>query len=102
MNVKWTVLIAGAAMVITIGAAQAAGNPAAGQAKAGMCAACHGPTGKGVAPNPPLAGKSEAQLAQALHQYKSGQRPNPVMKGIAASLSDQDIDNLATYFASLR
>jgi len=53
-------------------------------------------------PNPVLAGKKEDQIIQALKDYKSGKRDNAVMKGMASSLSDQDIANVAAYFASLK
>jgi cytochrome c553 len=69
---------------------------------AAACAACHGANGQGMAPNPALAGKSEAQLIQALKDFKSGKRDNAIMKGMASSLSDQDIENLAAYYASLK
>jgi cytochrome c553 len=74
----------------------------AGKAKAAACAACHGANGQGMAPNPALAGKSEAQLIQALKDFKSGKRDNAIMKGMASSLSDQDIENLAAYYVSLK
>jgi cytochrome c553 len=55
-----------------------------------------------LAPNPPLAGKTEGQLIQALTDYKSGKRENADMKGLASSLKEQDIANLAAYHASLK
>jgi cytochrome c553 len=82
--------------------AHAAGDAAAGKAKAGACAACHGANGEGKAPNPALAGKSEAAFVQAMNEYKSGKRQNAPMKTFASSLSDQDIANLAAYYASLK
>jgi cytochrome c553 len=85
-----------------VGPAHAAGDVQAGKAKAAACAACHGANGQGMAPNPALAGKSEAQLIQALKDFKSGKRDNAIMKGMASSLSDQDIENLAAYYASLK
>jgi len=85
-----------------VGAARAAGDAAAGKTRSAACAACHGPNGQGVPPNPALAGKPEAQQVQALKDYKSGARANPIMKGIAASLSDQDMENLAAYYSSLK
>jgi cytochrome c553 len=66
------------------------------------CAACHGANGQGVAPYPPLAGKKEDQLIQALKDFKSGKRDNVFMKSMANSLSDQDIENVAAYYASLK
>jgi cytochrome c553 len=83
------------------GVAQAAGNAAAGKDKSAVCAGCHGDRGQGITPNPALAGKPEADLVKALKDFKSG-RVNSVMHGLTASLSDQDIENLATYYASLR
>lgn len=95
-------LSAGAILLVAIGAAQAAGDVAAGKAKSVACAACHGANGQGVPPNPALAGKSEVQLVQAMQDYKSGKRSNAVMKGMMAALTDQDMANLAAYFASLK
>jgi cytochrome c553 len=86
----------------SIGAAEAAGDAAAGKAKAAMCSGCHGEKGEGVAPNPALAGKPEADQIKALKDYKSGARANPIMSGMAAMLSDQDMENLAAYYASLK
>jgi len=93
------------AIVITLGAvatAQAAGNVEAGKAKAAVCVGCHGANGQGVPPNPALKGQTEDQLAQALKDYKSGKRNHAVMKSFAAPLNDQDIANLAAYYASLK
>jgi cytochrome c553 len=95
-------VIAGVAFIFAVAGAQAAGDAQAGKAKAAACAGCHGANGQGVAPNPALAGKSEDQLAQAMQDYKSGKRPNAMMKGLVAGLSDQDIANLAAYYASLK
>ena len=85
------------------GAAQAGGNAAAGKDKAAqICAACHGPSGaKPTAPeNPILAGQHYDSLVKALQDYKSGKRNNAIMKGFAASLSKQDIEDLSAWFAS--
>ena len=90
------------ALLSTIGIAQAGGDAAAGKAKAGACAGCHGASGEGNKPNPPLAGLPEAKFVQAMKDYKSGKRANPVMKSFAGPLSDQDFENLAAYYASLK
>ena len=84
------------------GVAQAAGDAAAGKAKAAVCAGCHGEKGEGVAPNPKLAGIAEAELLKALKDFKSGAKSSPIMNGIAATLSDQDMENFAAYYASLK
>jgi cytochrome c553 len=79
-----------------------AGDAAKGQKKASeVCAACHGADGgKPSAPDQPvLAGQYYDYLVQALSDYKVGRRTNPIMKGFAAQLSKQDIDDLATWFS---
>jgi len=84
------------------GAAQAAGDAAAGQAKAASCGMCHGPAGQGTSMGPKLAGEDPAKFIQAMDDYKSGKRDNAMMKAQAGSLSDGDIANLAAYYASLK
>ena len=81
----------------------AKGNAEQGKTKAAaVCAACHGPDGgKPTAPeNPVLAGQHFDYLVKALSDYKSGKRNNAVMKGFAAQLSKQDIEDLAAWFSS--
>lgn len=81
----------------------AKGNAQAGKAKAAqVCAACHGADGaKPVAPDQPvLAGQYADYLAKALADYKSGKRNNAIMRGFAAQLSQQDMEDLAAWFAS--
>lgn len=76
--------------------------PQTGQQKAQACAACHGANGISTSDQfPILAGQYKDYIAQALHEYKNGQRTNPIMKGMASGLSDQDIKDLAEYFSSL-
>ena len=95
-------LSVGTISLLAISVAHAAGDPAAGKAKAAACAACHGANGQGVPPNPALVDKSEDDMFQAMKDYKSGKRANAVMKGMTAGLSDQDMSNLAAYYASLK
>jgi cytochrome c553 len=90
------------ALLGAVGTTLAAGDASAGKAKSAVCAGCHGANGEGKDKNPALAGKPEAAAVQALKDYKSGTRKNPVMKTFAASLSDQDMANLAAYYASLK
>ena len=80
------------------------GDPAEAHKKIAMCEGCHGIPGYRTAyPEvyhvPKLGGQGEAYIANALHAYKAGQRKHPSMRGIAASLSDQDIADLAAYYA---
>lgn len=81
--------------------ALAAGDPQAGAAKAAECVACHAQDGNSLAPNfPKLAGQGEKYLLKQLKDIKSGARPVPEMMAITPNLSDQDMENLAAYFAS--
>ena len=78
------------------------GNAQAGAAKAAVCAACHGAQGVAIVPNfPNLAGQSASYLYVQLKEFHDGQRRDPVMTGQAAKLSDDDMRDLASYFASL-
>jgi cytochrome c553 len=66
-----------------------------------VCAACHGVDGNSqLADNPKLGGQYPDYLAKALRDYQSGLRKNPVMAGLVDKLSNQDIENLAAYYAS--
>jgi cytochrome c553 len=81
--------------------AYAAGDAAAGQAKAAICAACHGADGNSVIPNwPKLAGQHPDYLERQLGLIKSGLRPVPEMTGIAMGLNEQDMADLAAYFST--
>lgn len=83
-----------------------AGDAAAGKTKAAVCAACHGANGKATMPNyPHLAGQNEAYLVSALKAYRSKERQggmSALMQAQAANLTDDDINNLAAYFSSLK
>jgi cytochrome c553 len=97
-----TRLVVFAVALALAGAAQARGGAEAGRQKAAqVCAACHGPSGATpTAPeNPILAGQHYDYLVRALRDYKSGKRNSAVMKGFAASLSLEDIEDLAAWFA---
>lgn len=77
------------------------GSVQAGAVKAAVCFACHGPNGDSVvATFPRLAGQNAVYIAEQLHLFRSGVRPNPIMDPMAQTLSDQDIDNLAVFFAA--
>ncbi|MCL7461349.1 c-type cytochrome [Pseudomonas sp. NW5] len=83
------------------GLAQAAGDAAAGQAKTAVCAACHSPDGNSMVPNfPKLAGQGERYLLKQLHDIKSGARQVVEMTGILTNLNDQDLADIAAYYAS--
>jgi cytochrome c553 len=80
----------------------AGGDAAAGKAKAGVCAGCHGPNGISTNPMwPSLAGQKEQYLAKQMRDFRVGNRADPVMGPMAQGLSDADIENLAAYYAGL-
>ena len=80
----------------------AAGDPAAGEAKAALCTACHGPAGNSVNPEwPKLAGQHAKYTAKQIHDFKEGvTRNDALMAPMIAGLSDQDIEDIAAYYAS--
>jgi cytochrome c553 len=81
--------------------ALAAGNAAAGKTKSAACAGCHGPDGNSANPLwPKLAGQDAQYLAKQLHDFKTGKHKDPMMTPFAASLSEQDMADIAAYFAS--
>src|SRR3984893_1627894 len=91
-------------------AAYSAGKPLVATGKApgsvpqaaALCVSCHGQDGVAIAPMyPSLAGQHQDYLVRALDEYRKGGRKNPVMKGFAASLKDQDIAVIAQYFSGL-
>jgi len=81
---------------------QAGGNAEAGKTIAAQtCATCHGADGNSPSPQfPRLSGQHADYLVRALLDYQSGARNNPIMKGFAASLSEQDMEDVAAWFAS--
>ncbi|SDF58911.1 c-type cytochrome [Phytopseudomonas seleniipraecipitans] len=84
-----------------IGAVQAAGDPAAGQAKTIVCGACHGVDGNSPVANfPKLAGQGERYLLKQMQDIKSGARPVVEMTGMLDPLSDQDMADIAAYYAA--
>jgi DmsE family decaheme c-type cytochrome len=81
----------------------AVGDPSAGKAASAACAGCHGAEGVSANPMwPSLAGQDARYLAVALKAYKNGSRNDATMKGFVAALDETTIDNIASYYASLR
>ena len=99
--------IAGAALVlwsVAVGAAEVNGDASAGKGKSSMCAGCHSIPGYKTAfpvvySVPKLDGQHPAYIVSALRAYKSGERRHPSMRAIAASLSDQDMADLAAFYS---
>lgn len=95
--------LAALALIFTL-PAQAEGNAEAGQAKAGICAGCHGRDGNSPMPKmyPTLAGQSSAELQAKLNAYRKGEGSGPMvasMIAMAKPLSEEDVANLAAYFS---
>lgn len=89
---------------LAISAAPAvASDGAAGKAKAQQCAVCHGIDGLAKRPDAPhLAGESELYLRKQLEAFRSGARQHEIMTIIAEALSDEDIGDLAAWYASIK
>lgn len=79
-------------------------DPVAGQARAAaLCVTCHGPLGLSQLPNAPnLAGQPAIYTVEQLKNYRSGKRQHEVMGVIAKPLTDQEIDDLAAWYASIQ
>ena len=98
------VALSAAAALLLPAPSWAEGNAAHGQVRASMCEGCHGIADYRTAypevyPVPKIGGQQEAYLVKALQDYKTGARKHPTMRGIAATLSDQDMADLAAYYS---
>lgn len=79
----------------------AQGDPEAGQAKSALCATCHGPDGNSeLAINPKIAGQNARYMIKQMQDFKSGARPGPIMAAMVINLSDEDIEDLAAWYAA--
>jgi len=77
------------------------GSANAGQSKAITCAACHGNDGNSITPEwPNLAGQHPAYIVRQLQAFKSGERPGVAMQPFASTLSEQDMHDVAAYYAA--
>ncbi len=98
-------LLTTAFALLCCSAAQAAGDAAAGKAKAVACQACHGADGVAIVPSyPNLAGQNAEYMVNQLKAFKSGERKgaqSAIMAPMSAGLSEQDMEDVAAYFASL-
>lgn len=100
MNKLFAAIAGGVLALAVMTTVYAEGDPQAGQAKAAACAACHGPDGNSPSGQwPKLAGQHPRYTVQQLQAFKSGERENPVMQGMAAGLSEQDMEDIAAYYA---
>ena len=101
--------LAGFMVLVYAGLCTAAENPAPAkpdvargkQIASTVCVACHGADGNSVVPtNPVLAGQNADYIAAQLAAFKAGTRPSPIMQGMAAPLSPEDMRSLGAWFAS--
>jgi cytochrome c553 len=105
MKKRYGLLAISAAMAFLLSAsAWAEGDAAQGRARAQMCEGCHGIADYRTAypqvyPVPRIGGQQAAYIIKSLQDYKTGVRKHPSMRGIAATLSDQDMADLAAYYA---
>jgi cytochrome c553 len=96
--------IANLAAAADVAGKDAVGNPMAANNKVAMCIGCHGIPGyKASFPEvyqvPMIGGQSAKYIENALKEYQKGDRKHPSMRGVAASLSDQDIADVAAYYS---
>lgn len=99
MKLKLSIILATLFMSVT---PAMAADIAAGKAKAGVCAGCHGPDGMSFIPNyPNLKGQKAAYMVKQLKDFKSKTRKDPVMAGQAAALSEEDMINISAFYESL-
>lgn len=97
------IAIAALVMFGAVGTTYAAGNASAGQAKAAACFACHGADGnRTLMPlYPKLAGQHATYITKQLAEFKAGTRSDATMNGMAAALSEEDMADIAAFFAGL-
>jgi len=96
------IVMGGIVAVLGAGHAAAAGDIKAGRQKALQCQTCHGLDGQAKLPEAPnLAGQSSIYLIKALKDYRSGARKNDMMSLVAPGLKDDDIADLAAYYAAI-
>ena len=99
--IRTLLVIAAATGIALAQAAGAAGDAAAGKEKAAVCQQCHGLDGNGPTPQfPKIGGQHAGYIVQALEDYKTGERREPVMAAFATALTKQDQEDLAAWYSS--
>lgn len=96
-------VVLGVCALLSMSQLAIAGDAAAGKEKSQACTSCHGMNGKSTNPNNPnLAGQKKNYLIKALKDYRDGKRKDAMMNTLTSSLSDQDIENLAEFYSSVK
>lgn len=100
---RYLIALAAGALMFSVGTVHAAGDKEAGKAKVkAVCAACHGMDGNGkTETDARLAGQYADYIVKALEAYSDGTRKNPIMMGMATTLTAEDRVNVAAYFAAM-
>ena len=94
-------LMGALALLVTMNTAGMAQDADAGKAKSGTCVACHGTDGNSPLEQfPKIAGQVPDYIADQLAKFKSGERPDPVMMGMVAALSEQDMADMDAWYSS--
>jgi len=90
------------ALLCSVASPLSAADARVGRTKAAGCVACHGESGISAQPDAPnLAGQPAIYVAEQLRQFRSGKRQSEIMAVIAKPLADQEIDDLAAWYASI-
>lgn len=90
----------GISAMCALSAVPSLADPTLARSYAATCAGCHGTNGVAKAPMVALAGMSKDNIVTQMKAFKEGKRPATIMHQIAKGYSDQQIDTIATYFAS--
>ena len=85
-----------AALAVLLGTGAALAD---GPAGAASCSGCHAANARVETPVPPIKGRSQADIADAMIEYKSGKRPGTIMDRIAKGFSDEEIRAIAAWYA---
>lgn len=99
MSIRTPVLLA--ALLLPVSAAAQGAGPS-GQAMAQTCYVCHGPDGRSAGPVASLAGLPREHIVRQMTEFRTGRRPGTVMNRIARSYSDEQIDAIAAFIATLK
>ena len=90
----------GIGILLASAAAAAAGSVQAGSSKSMYCSGCHGVDGNAAYPSARLAGQATQRFTQSMMDFKTGRRFHPVMNILAVGLTQQDIDDMAMFYAA--
>ncbi|MBU1664981.1 MAG: cytochrome c, partial [Gammaproteobacteria bacterium] len=96
---RFITALVGIGILLASATVAAAGNAQAGSAKSMFCSGCHGVDGNVAYLSVRMAGQSTQRLGQSLMDFKTGRRFHPVMNILSVGLTQQDMDDLAMFYA---